>query len=94
MSMPDNKTGTLTDHVEDGFTHEQSTATISYDNKGISGITRSPYVFGAALLASFGGFSFGYDQGVVSLILTLPQFHAVFPEVAPGHARYGSTRAS
>ncbi|KAK7712525.1 hypothetical protein SLS64_004909 [Diaporthe eres] len=87
--MPDNKTGTLTDHVEDGFTHEQSTATISYDNNGISGIIRSPYVFGAALLASFGGFSFGYDQGVVSLILTLPQFHAVFPEVAPGHARYG-----
>lgn len=89
MTMSDNKTGTLTDHVEDGFTHEQSTATISYDNKGISGIIRSPYVFGAALLASFGGFSFGYDQGVVSLILTLPQFHAVFPEVAPGHARYG-----
>lgn len=89
MTMPDNKTSTLTDHLEDGFTHEQSTATISYDNKGISGIIRSPYVFGAALLASFGGFSFGYDQGVVSLILTLPQFHAVFPEVAPGHARYG-----
>lgn len=35
---------------------------VSYDNKGISGIVRSPYVFGAALLASFGGFSFGYDQ--------------------------------
>lgn len=88
--MPDNtKTSTLTDHLEDSLSHEQSTAPISYDNNGISGIIRSPYVFGAALLASFGGFSFGYDQGVVSLILTLPQFHAVFPEIAPGHPRYG-----
>lgn len=32
---------------------------IEYDNDKI---TRSPYVFGAALLASFGGFSFGYGK--------------------------------
>lgn len=37
-------------------------AHVDYDNKGISGIIRSPYVFGAALLASFGGFSFGYGM--------------------------------
>ncbi|KAL1866184.1 hypothetical protein Daus18300_006848 [Diaporthe australafricana] len=85
----DNKKSTITDHLEDGFSHGQYAPVISYDNKGISGIIRSPYVFGAALLASFGGFSFGYDQGVVSLILTLPQFHQQFPEIAPGHPRYG-----
>lgn len=33
---------------------------ISYDSSGIKGILNSPYVCGAALLASFGGFSFGY----------------------------------
>lgn len=81
---------------------------IEYDNAGPAGIIRSPYVFGAALLASFGGFSFGYgehfwflhirvltlltrrlDQGVISLILVMPEFHNTFPETTPGHARYG-----
>lgn len=33
---------------------------VEYDKEGLGGIIRSPYVFGAALLASFGGFSFGY----------------------------------
>lgn len=73
-------------HLEDG---SNQPVEIRYDNKGISGIVRSPYVFGAALLASFGGFSFGYDQGVISLILTMPQFRGQFPEVAPEHPSYG-----
>lgn len=30
------------------------------DNKGIRELIHSPYILGAALLASFGGFSFGY----------------------------------
>lgn len=77
-------------HLEDGTDpHGQSSPTISYDSHGISGIIRSPYVFGAALLASFDGFSFGYDQGVISLILTMPQFHQQFPDIAPGHPSYG-----
>lgn len=38
----------------------QADAPINYDVDGIKGIVRSPYVLGAALLASFGGFSFGY----------------------------------
>lgn len=76
-------------HVENGTSHDTGTDGINYDNKGIAGIIRSPYVFGAALLASFGGFSFGYDQGVISIILTMPQFREQFPEVSPGHPRYG-----
>ncbi|CAH0051912.1 unnamed protein product [Clonostachys solani] len=68
---------------------EDQTAEVSYDSNGLGGIIRSPYVFGAALLASFGGFSFGYDQGVISLILTMPQFQEYFPEVSPGHPSYG-----
>lgn len=34
---------------------------VTYDDeKSIRGLVHSPYVLGAALLASFGGFSFGY----------------------------------
>ncbi|KAH6957317.1 general substrate transporter [Fusarium avenaceum] len=73
------------EHLENGVSNTE----IGYDNNGISGIVRSPYVFGAALLDSFGGFSFGYDQGVISIILTMPQFQHTFPEIAPGHSRYG-----
>ena len=47
---------------------------ISYGQNGIRGLLASPYVVGAAFLASLGGFSFGYDQGVISLILTMDQF--------------------
>lgn len=38
---------------------------IEYDSNGPAGIFRSPYVFGAALLASLGGFSFGYGKVIV-----------------------------
>lgn len=86
---PDTKHGQSVEHHEAQLHHGQPVSEIDYDNKGITGIVRSPYVFGAALLASFGGFSFGYDQGVISLILTMPQFHDHFPEVTPGHAHYG-----
>lgn len=62
---------------------------LDYGQNGIRGLLSSPYVFGAAFLASLGGFSFGYDQGVISLILTMDQFHEEFPETAPGHANQG-----
>jgi hypothetical protein len=55
-------------------------AQISYGKNGISGLFESFYVFGAALLASMGGFSFGYDQGVISIINVMPQFHDAFPQ--------------
>ncbi|KAF2801656.1 putative high-affinity glucose transporter [Mytilinidion resinicola] len=57
---------------------------VSYGPGGMRGILSSPYVFGAAFLASLGGFSFGYDQGVISIINVMPQFHAQFPETADG----------
>lgn len=35
---------------------------VSYGPSGVRGLISSPYVLGAAFLASLGGFSFGYDQ--------------------------------
>ncbi|KAF2146198.1 uncharacterized protein K452DRAFT_315426 [Aplosporella prunicola CBS 121167] len=53
---------------------------VSYGPGGIRGIIASPYVCGAAFLASLGGFSFGYDQGVISVINVMDQFHTAYPE--------------
>lgn len=57
------------EHVEDG----SSNAQISYDNNGIAGIIRSPYVFGAALLASFGGFSFTTPYNNLIVVTLVPE---------------------
>lgn len=35
---------------------------VDYGPGGIRGLASNPFVFGAAFLASLGGFSFGYDQ--------------------------------
>ncbi|KAF6822428.1 hexose carrier protein [Colletotrichum plurivorum] len=60
---------------------------LSYGRTGVRGVIESPYVFGAALLASMGGFSFGYDQGVVSIINVMDAFHDVFPEARSGFGK-------
>ncbi|PIA96083.1 putative quinate permease [Cercospora beticola] len=55
---------------------------VSYGPGGMRGLWQSPYVVAAAFLASLGGFSFGYDQGVISIINTMEQFHEQFPRAA------------
>lgn len=49
-------------HIEETDIAAQAGEIISYDDNGLAGIVRSPYVLGAAALASFGGFSFGYGR--------------------------------
>lgn len=56
---------------------------VSYGPGGVRGLVSSPYILGAAFLASLGGFSFGYDQGVISIINVMPQFHATYPRLDP-----------
>ncbi|KAL5338329.1 general substrate transporter [Aspergillus crustosus] len=53
---------------------------VAYGPNGVRGIFSSGYVFAAAFVASLGGFSFGYDQGVISIINVMDQFHTTFPE--------------
>lgn len=52
---------------------------LAYGPDGIRGLVGNSYVFGAAALASLGGFSFGYDQGVISIINVMEQFGEAFP---------------
>lgn len=52
---------------------------VAYGPDGLRGLMGSSYVFGAAFLASLGGFSFGYDQGVISVINVMDQFLDAFP---------------
>lgn len=60
---------------------------VSYGPTGIQGVFSSWYVSGAAFLASLGGFSFGYDQGVISIINVMPLFHEAFP---PAKTAFGT----
>ncbi|KAI1839769.1 hypothetical protein JX266_014022 [Neoarthrinium moseri] len=55
-------------------------AEVVYGPSGVRGLVGSANVLGAAFLASLGGFSFGYDQGVISIINVMPQFHTLYPE--------------
>lgn len=49
----------------------------------IQQITASPFVLLCAFAAAVGGFSFGVDQGLMSVILTTRPFLDQFPEVDP-----------
>ncbi|KAH7121589.1 general substrate transporter [Dactylonectria macrodidyma] len=50
--------------------------------KGVWATLReNPYILGLSAFASLGGFLFGYDQGVVSGVMTMESFTAQFPRI-------------
>ncbi|POR38574.1 Putative glucose transporter rco-3 [Tolypocladium paradoxum] len=62
-----------------------------YGPSGFRGIFASRYVAVCASFSAIGGLLFGYDQGVVSVILVMPQFLDRFEQVsetAPGAGFY------
>ncbi|KAL9615251.1 MAG: hypothetical protein Q9167_000345 [Letrouitia subvulpina] len=53
-----------------------------YGPPGFSGLFVSYYATLCAAFAALGGMVFGYDQGVVSVVLVMPQFLSRFPRVS------------
>lgn len=64
-------------HAEAVWRHRDT-----YGPPGFKGVFMSPYAALCAAFAAIGGMIFGYDQGVVSIVLVMPQFVARFPEVS------------
>ncbi|ATY60584.1 General substrate transporter [Cordyceps militaris] len=79
------------EHAEAVSTRDDVELYEPYGPAGIRGIVRSPYVVACASLSAIGGILFGYDQGVISVILVMDQFLYRFGEVsdtAPGAGFY------
>ncbi|KIW59150.1 hypothetical protein PV05_03623 [Exophiala xenobiotica] len=55
---------------------------IEYGPAGYKGLIKEPRIFGLACFASIGGMLFGYDQGVISDVLVMPNFAKHFPTLA------------
>lgn len=51
-------------------------------SKGFVGVFQSKYVVICAAFVCIGGFLFGYDQGVISIVLVMDHFLDRFPQVS------------
>ena len=72
-------------NTDDIFIHNSEAVWEHRDTYGPPGLTGLLVNYYAALCAAFaavGGLIFGYDQGVVSVVLVMPQFLTQFPRVS------------
>lgn len=89
----------LDDQKKDLSVHDDQIESIStnippgnrepYCQPGFRGIFASQYVVLCAAFSAMGGLLFGYDQGVVSVILVEQQFLTRFTRIAEGSAGAG-----
>lgn len=61
----------------------------TYGPPGFQGVFTNSYAALCAAFAAIGGMIFGYDQGVVSVILVMPQFLARFSQISDSTSRAG-----
>ncbi|KAI0017081.1 putative MFS monosaccharide transporter [Xylariomycetidae sp. FL0641] len=87
MAMEKSELAIENDHLEGTF--DLNLEELNYGPSGFRGIFSSHYVTFCASFAAIGGFLFGYDQGVISVTLTMEQFLDQFPQVADGAAGSG-----
>ncbi|OGE51022.1 hypothetical protein PENARI_c015G02726 [Penicillium arizonense] len=85
--MVDKKASPIAEHLESEMKIDPASfipgqAREPYGEAGLKGIVNNKYVCTCAAFATLGGAMFGYDQGVVSVTLTMEQFLEKFPEVA------------
>ncbi|PYH92512.1 general substrate transporter [Aspergillus ellipticus CBS 707.79] len=69
----------FTHHVEEPLPEREP-----YGPPGLRGLMANPFVLLCAGCSTLGGLTFGYDQGVVSVILVMDQFLVRFPQVSSG----------
>lgn len=79
LDIKDEKASAV-EHAEDAMNDREP-----YGPPGLLGLVANPFVFLCAACSTLGGLVFGYDQGVVSVILVMEQFQAQFPEVSDGY---------
>ncbi|RDW67730.1 proliferating cell nuclear antigen [Coleophoma cylindrospora] len=60
-----------------------------YVESGVRGVFSSPRVFMCALLAALSGIFYGYDQGMISILLVMEQFADSFPQLGSDTPRRG-----
>lgn len=69
--------------------HIQRAERTPYGPPGVRGLFHNPFVTLCAACSTLGGVLFGYDQGVVSIVLVMPHFLETFPLVSETAAGAG-----
>ncbi|KAJ5962343.1 hypothetical protein N7501_007284 [Penicillium viridicatum] len=80
------------DQAIEGFSHHAddiSSDREPYGPPGLRGLAANPFVVLCAACSTLGGLLFGYDQGVVSVILVMDQFLTDFPRIHEGNPGSG-----